>query len=164
MFTRIIKLLTPLAVLVIFLAGCTAKVEKEFGTFCVKTMFDTQRHLFSSDIDGSVKFQIDESTDKSGGRVIIGGLSQISQGTKDLVFDPNADPQSCTDCIFMFFRDEKMKDEVYKVVSARIDVEVIYFDTKERVAFAKGRFLRMVLENESGNDCSVIENMEFKFY
>ena len=162
MFTRTAKLSILLAVMVIFLVGCTAKVEKEFGTFCGKTLFDAQRHIFSSDIDGSVKFQIDESIDKSGGRVIIGGLSQMSKGTKDLVFDQAADPQNCTDCIFMFFRDDK--DKVYRVVSGRINVDLIYYDTKERVVFAKGQFLRMVLENESGNDCSVIENMEFKFY
>jgi hypothetical protein len=162
MFTRITKLITSLAILLIFFTGCTAKVEKEFGTFCGKILFDTQRHLFSSDIDGSVKFQIEESTDKSEGRVIIGGFSQMSEGIKDLVFDLDADPQNCTDCIFMFLRDDK--DKVYRVVSGKIDVELIYFDTKERVVFAKGRFLRMVLENESGNDCNVIENMEFKFY
>ena len=162
MFTKATKLRTFLMIPVIFLAGCTAKVEKEFGTFCGKTLFDTQRHIFSSDIDGSVKFQIEESTDKSGGRVIIGGFSQMSQGINDIVFETNADPQDCTDCIFMFFRNDK--DKVYRVISGKINVELIYFDTKKRVVFAKGQFLRMVLENESGDDCNVIENMEFKFY
>ena len=163
MFTRLrYGILILLSFSAVILSSCTEKVEKEFGDFCGKTVFNTERQLFSSDIDGSVKFQLDESTDKSSGRLLIGGLSQMSQGTKDLDFDADADPMNCTDCIFMFFRDDS--DKIYRVVSGRINVELIYFDSKDRVAFATGSFQRLVFKNGTGSDCTVIEDMEFKLY
>jgi len=147
---------------VILLSSCAENVEKEFGTFCAKTSFNPERQLFSSDIDGSVKFQLDESTDKSSGRLLIGGLSSMAQGVNEINFDTQTDPQECSDCIFIFFREKP--DKFYRVVSGRINVELIYFDTKDRVAFATGSFQRLVFKNENGGDCAVIEDMEFKFY
>jgi len=143
--------------------SCNEKIEKEFGNFCAKTDFNIQRHLFSSDINGSVKFQLDESTDKSSGKLMIGGFSKMSQGQTDIKFS-DEDPQSCNDCIFVFFRDNKQNNKTYRAISARINVELIYFDSKDRVAFAKGKFQRMVLVGESDSDCRVIEDMEFKLY
>jgi len=147
----------------IILGGCSEKIEKEFGNFCAKTDFNSQRQLFSSDIDGSVRFQLDESTDKRSGKLMIGGFSKMSQGLTEIKFS-DVDAQDCTDCIFVFFRDNEQSNKTYRAVSARINVELIYFDSKDRVAFAKGKFQRMVLVGESDNDCRVIEDMEFKLY
>lgn len=147
---------------ILLLSSCTDPVEKEFGNFCVKTHFNTERHYFSSDIDGSVKFQLDESIDKIGGKLLIGGFSKLNKGVNELVSDIKSDPQNCTDCVFMFFRDDNSK--IYRAVSGRINIELIYLDTKDRVAFATGRFQRMVFNNENGKDCRVIEDMEFKLY
>jgi hypothetical protein len=146
----------------LLLSTCTENVETEFGRFCAKTTFITERHYFSSDIDGSVKFQLDESMNKSDGKLIIGGFTKLSEGLNELHFDVGSDPQNCTDCIFMFSR--KDPDRIYRAVSGRIDIELLYFDTKGRVAFATGRFQRMVFTNENGSDCAVIEEMEFKLY
>lgn len=148
---------------VIFMISCSGKVESEFGKKCSVEGFKYERKQFSSDITGGIKFQLDESALKNSGKVVTGSLLSLSEGTSELTLAGGME-ENCTDCILMFVRGEAAGNKGYRAVSGNVNVDILNYDSKGRVSFAKGYFSRMVFENIDGSECIVTARLDFVFY
>jgi len=146
-----------------FLFGCEKSVETTFGAHCRKISFNTEKKSFKSDNDGSFTFQIEESTDKSFGNLIIGNFSSIELGKKDLLFKKDITDGDYSDTIFLFNRDGSNEDDYFYADSGKIEVDFIHRLTKGNIAFIRGYFYRLVFVNTKG-ECKVIERLDFVFY
>lgn len=143
--------------------SCNSVVETEFGRSCIIRDFKQERQFFSSDLEGKIKFQLDESSSKDSGKVITGAISSLMPGSSILnIIDETS--EKCTDCVFLFVRDKLNGNRSYKCISGIINVDHLLIDTKGRISFSRGNFSRMVFENLDGSDCIVIEKTEFVFY
>lgn len=156
---KYIQLITALFVFV----SCSSKVETEFGRKCIVEGFKYEKRYFSSDINGAVKFQMDESVQKDSGKMITGVLPQISPGKSELSLEGGMN-ENCSDCILMFIRNNDGKSSSFKAVSGFMNVEALYYDTKGRVSFAKGYFSRMVFDQTDDGGCIVVPKIDFVFY
>lgn len=156
---------TAVAIIVLILfSGCTKTFETEFGMSCTIQNFSMQKRMFSSDIDGSVKFLLDESMDKRSGKVLTGSFPGVLDGNTSWTFDEGSTIENCKNCVFLFVRQSNGVELSYRAESAMIDLEKLYYDTKGRVSFMKGSFRRMVFKNIEGEECTVIEKVDFIFY
>jgi hypothetical protein len=142
--------------------GCEKSVVSEFGTQCEKIHLKTEKTLFKSDVDGSFTFQIEESFDKSSGYLMIGSFSEAEEGERDLVFRNDKAGENYMNTIYLFSRNEN-EENFYRADSGKIDIEYLYRDTKGRILFIRGSFLRLVLSGGE-NKCKVIEKVDFVFY
>jgi hypothetical protein len=147
----------------IFAVSCNFVTETEFGSSCAIGSFEYEKKYFTSDISGSVRFQLDESSLKNSGKVLSGSLSIMEEGSTKLVF-PKGSESDCSDCIFLFHRGEYAGYKSYRAESGVLNVETLLIDTKGRVSFAKGHFSRMVFQSIESPDCMVIERIDFMFY
>lgn len=159
----IIRQLTVFTVLM-FLMACTQTVETEFGITCSFSELKPERKAFSSQIDGSLKFIMDESSDKISGKVFSGSIQSVSEGITSLIFPNESVIENCKDCIFLFVRKDGGQSATYRAESANIDVTKLYYDTKGRVSFMKGSFKRLVFKNIEIEECIAIERVDFVFY
>ncbi|HNW82472.1 MAG TPA: hypothetical protein PKG52_06200 [bacterium] len=148
----------------ILFSGCTKTFETEFGQSCTIQGFAMQKKLFSSDVDGSVKFLLDESMDKKSGKVLTGSFSGVFDGTTSWTADPESVVENCKNCMFLFVRQSNGTELSYTAESAEIDLDKLYYDTKGRVSFMRGSFRRMVFKNIENEECTVIEKVDFVFY
>lgn len=157
-----IRLVYAIFAVTMFLC-CTRTHETEFGQSCTLRGLDPQKQFFSSDIDGSVRFFMDESIDKTGGKVFSGAFPGVSEGRFSWTATEDASLENCSNCIFLFIRDEA-EGRTYKAESVEIEMLSVHHDTKGRVIFMRGFFERMVLKNIKEEDCVVIEKVGFVFY
>lgn len=155
---------TAVAIVVILFSGCTKTFETEFGMSCTIQNFSMQKKMFSSDIDGSVRFSLDESTDKTSGKVLTGALPSVFEGSTSWVFDEGSAVENCKNCLFMFIRQADGTELSYRAESFEMDMERLYYDTKGRVNFMKGSFRRLVFQNIENEECTVIEKVDFILY
>lgn len=159
----IIKTLSVLTVIFI-MAGCTKTFETEFGRSCKVLDMSVVKKSFSSDIDGSVKFLLDESGDKSSGKAIVGAFPGILPGSVDWSYQDEEPLENCKNCMFLFVRQADGKGRMYSARSAKVNVEGLYYDTKGRVKFMRGSFGRMVFNDMESDECAVMEKVEFVLY
>ena len=159
----IIKTLSILTVIFI-MSGCTKTFETEFGKSCRILDMSVEKKSFSSDVDGSVKFLLDESGDKSSGKVLIGAFPGILPGPADWIYQDEEPAENCKNCIFLFIRRSDGKGSVYSAESAKVNVDSLYYDTKGRVKFMRGSFGRMVFNDTGSDECAVIEKVDFVLY
>jgi len=143
--------------------SCSFVTETEFGSSCAIGDFKYEKKYFTSDISGSVRFQLDESSLKNSGKVLSGALSVMEEGSTKLVF-PKGSESGCSDCIFLFHRTENEGYRSYRAESGVLNVETLLIDTKGRVSFARGHFSRMVFQDIENPDCMVVERIDFMFY
>lgn len=159
----IIKMTAAIFVLLIF-TGCTKTFETEFGQSCTIQSFSMQKKMFSSDIDGSIKFFLDESTDKESGKVLTGSFPGVLNGSTSWTFDEGIAIENCKNCMFLFVRQSNGVELSYRAESFELDIEKLFYDTKGRVSFMKGSFRRMVFKNIEVEECTVMEKVDFIFY
>lgn len=152
-----------LFIITCFMISCSGGVESEFGKKCSIEDFKYERKLFSSDITGGIRFQLDESALKNSGKVVTGSLLSLSEGTSELTLAGGME-ENCTDCILMFVRGEVAGSRGYRAVSGNINVDILNYDSKGRIVFAKGYFSRMVFESIDGSECIVTARLDFVFY
>ena len=159
----IIKTLSVLIVILV-LSGCTKTFETEFGKSCRILDMSVEKKSFSSDIDGSVRFMLDESMDKNSGKVIVGAFPGVLQGFAQWSHQDQEPAENCKNCMFLFIRQPDGKEAVYSAESARVNVDSVYYDTKGRVKFMRGSFGRMIFNDMESDECAVIETVDFVLY